>query len=180
MSDFPGGFTGTPVVISPFHLESLGINGSWHSAFSIAAGASSTWPVANTAIYIPFYTPVEITVVKIAWFNGATASGNLDVGIYDAVGSRLVSSGSTAQSGTSTDQAADIADTTLPQGRYYMAMSMNGTTATINRVQPTIMGAQAMGIRGQTSAFALPSPATFGAPANNFLPLMWLTTRTVI
>jgi hypothetical protein len=53
--------------------------------------------------------------------NGATASGNMDVGIYDYAGTRLVSSGSTAQSGTSAFQDFDITDTLLGPGIFYLA-----------------------------------------------------------
>jgi hypothetical protein len=121
---------------------------------------------------MPFWIEDVVTATKIWWQNGATASGNLDVGIYDENGNLLVSIGTTGQTGTSTIQQADITDTTLSRGYYYLAMAMNGTTGTALRYSPTTNLQQMMGVLEQASAFVLPSTATFAKAARSYIPVM--------
>ena len=64
------------------------------------------------------------------WASNATTgipNDNIDVGIYSADGTRIVSAGSTAQSGTEIAQNFAIADTLIGPGDFYLAMVMNGT-----------------------------------------------------
>ena len=77
------------------------------------APASATWPSANLAIACPIYIDSYGTVVKLWTANGATASGNFDIGLYDESFNKLVSIGATAQSGTSTIQT---------RARYFLFM----------------------------------------------------------
>src|SRR5574343_386960 len=84
-------------------ISSYGPNslGAVFLAVQASALASATWSSANRALYSPFRLGCTINVTDMFVANGSTASGNLDLGIYDERGTRLVSSGSTAQSGTS-------------------------------------------------------------------------------
>jgi hypothetical protein len=163
-------------VISP---ASPGMGGAEMNGMGFTPG-SNTWPTANKAIYIPFPVRFPITVVKLFVENGTTVSGNIDVGIYDRGGARLVSSGSTAQSGTSAIQSFDITDTTLNPGLYYLAVAMDNTTAHLLRWGTSSAIPRAMGVMEQTSAFALPSTATFAALSSSYIPFVAATLRTTI
>lgn len=106
--------------------------------------ASTAWTTTNMGVYVPFTVNRKATVKKLYHFNGAVASGNLDVGIYgaDADGlpaARKVSSGPTAQSGTSAWQEFDVTDTDLAPGLYYLAAVMDGTTGTAVSLATTLL-----------------------------------------
>lgn len=161
------------------HVYSAGALGS--EARSGATNSSGVWPAANRAIYIPFRVETTVTAYQIAWENGAAVSGNLDVGIYDEIGNRLVSKGSTAQAGTTTIQAADITDTVLGPGLYYMAMCVDNTTAAVIRGAPQAAWLQMAGVQQQAvGAVTLPNPATFANPASAYLPNMCVALRSTI
>lgn len=164
------------LVIGSYSPESVG---SENEALNINTSTPVAWPVANRAIYVPFLVFQPLTAVKM--FTGVgTASGNLDVGIYDSQQNRLVSSGSTAVVGTNAIQIVDIADTLLSPGLFYFALALDNTTATINATAPAVALASAMGVLSQSSAFALPATATFAAAQDAFVPAVGLTTRTTV
>lgn len=121
-------------------------------------------------------------VVAQLWvMNGATASGNLNLGLYDIAGTRLVVSGSTAQSGTSAVQLTNVTDTSVGAGVYYVALVMDGTTGTAFRFAPPTAGLCAcIGIAQQASAFSLPATATFASAANAYVPLVGITDRSTM
>lgn len=134
--------------------------------------ASAVWPSGSLAIYIPFAVVVPITITQLFWHNGATASGNVDMGIYDAAGTKLTSTGSTAQGTVSVLQLVNITDIVIGPGCFYFALAMDNTTGTMFR---TTLGAllelqRGLGMAQQASAFALPATATFAALANNYAP----------
>lgn len=166
-------------IITPFSVESIAVYGQ--ATIGTAATSVGAWPTANAAIFIPFRVGQPITIVKITWQNGATASGNVDVGIYDSEGNRLVSSGSTAQTGTAALQTVDISDVTLNNGLYYMAMVMDNTTGTVRRtISIPAVWAQALGVYSQAAAFALPSTAAFAGTTLAFVPMMMLTSKVLV
>src|SRR5262245_63973904 len=88
--------------------------------------ASAAWPLANLAIYVPFYVRETLTVYEAGIGTGATAGGNYDIGIYDLAGTRLVSSGTQGRT-ASTWEVAPLTDTELTPGWYYAAMSADST-----------------------------------------------------
>jgi hypothetical protein len=139
---------------------------------------SGAWPAANRAIYLPFAVDETVIIDKLGVFNGSTASGNLDLGIYSATTlAKLVSSGSTAQSGTNTLQALTVTDTTLAPGCYFLACAMNGTTGTALRYAMTgsnIQYWECAGMRQEASAFALPATATPSNLGNDYVPFLAL------
>lgn len=133
---------------------------------------SATWPVANLAVFAPIriYKPISITQLLFA--NGSTISGNLDVGVYTLDGTRIVSTGSQAQSGSGSVMLFSITATLLGIGTYYIASAMDNTTGTSTRSTATL-GAlmwKAAGLAEMTSAFPLPATATLATAANNYLP----------
>jgi hypothetical protein len=165
------------LVISTASFASLGIE----QRCAAVGAASATWPTANKAIFVPFILARSFTVVQIGFFNGSAVSGNVDVGIYDEAGTRLVSSGSTAQSGTDAVQAFNTTDITLGPGRYYMAAAMDNTTGTNTSAAVTAPKPSMYGVMSQTSAFALPSTATFVIDvAGAYVPHMCICAETVL
>lgn len=161
------------VTITPFSIESIGL--------SMGSPASGAYPASNRAIYIPFRIEIDITVAKLFCLNGATASGNIDMGIYRGNGERVITTDSIAQVGTNVIQEFGIADTKLAPGSYYLAVAMDNTTGTLFRVQTgNLQQLRPTGVAQQAAAFALPSSFTLAAIASNYLPIIGLTTRTVI
>jgi hypothetical protein len=154
----------------------------------ISAGVSSNvWPSANRAIYVPIYFDRPMLITKLFVQNGATSTGNLDVGIYDstgasnAPGARLASSGSTAQGTVSTVQEFDITDLQVGRGVYYAAMAGSSGTATywsqtFNVV--TYMGM--LGCLQEATALPLPATATAVACTTAYLPMIGIAFRTLV
>ena len=149
-------------------------------AVRLASAASAAFPTTNQAFFMPLFMGAPITIAQLFVWNGATVSGNVDVGVYAEDGTRLVSSGSTAQAGTSVLQVFDVTDTVIGPGNYYLALACDNTTATITRVTVALSVARLHGNLTQASAFPLPTLATFATVAGGFTPIMGFTPRTVI
>ncbi len=148
-----------------------------NSAVGLAA-----WPAANRALYVPFVVESPMVAVQMAWENGATVAGNVDVGIYDLAGRLLVSKGSTLMTGASVVQAVAITATLLNPGEYYMAMCSSSATATFARITGSSpQGGRAAGQLQQALAgVTLPGLATFATLAAAYVPMLAITTTTVI
>lgn len=163
--------------IGSFSSESLGRELTCMGTIS----TSFAWPTANLGLFVPVEIYSSLTVVKMSVANGTAVSGNIDVGIYDMNGNRIVSAGSTAQTGTSVIQTFDITDTLLQAGLYYMALSADNTTSTFGGWSGLAAGdGQAMGLFQMASALALPNPATFASYAQTVCPLMAMHQRTTV
>lgn len=144
-----------PATVTAWSLESLMAG---NAIAGIDTATSGTWPVANKAVFYPFVLAEPGIVTGFFLLNGATVSGNVDMGLYLPNGTRLVSAGSTAQSGTSVIQIFNTTDMLLGPGLYYWALALDNTTGTTVRVAA---GGRGNGIYQQTTAFPLPSSATF-------------------
>lgn len=143
--------------------------------------ASAIWITANQAIFLPFNVGRRTTYNKIIWMNGATVSGNIDVGIYDIAGAKLASSGSTAQSGTSAPQVITITNgLLLNPGRYFLAICMDNTTGTLVRVAPNPTSMRAAGCRQRATSFVLPADASSfaGFTQSGYMPLISILEGT--
>lgn len=149
---------------------------------TLSGAASAVWTAANRAIYVPFWLPVRLLVTQLFSWTGATASGNIDVGLYSASGAKLVSSGSTAQSASvNVLQAFNIADIALAPGTYYFAVAMDNTTGTVFRINPNANIQRGTGMFLQETAFPLPTAATFASFGTvNYIPIVGLTTRSFL
>lgn len=163
---------GPVITIHTFSPWSVG------SYFPGATLASATWPSGSRAFYIPFRLPFPFVITQAFWENGAAVSGNVDIGIYDAAGTRLRSSGSIAQVNVSVIQSVDLTDLTIDGGVFYLALAVDNTTGTMLRSGAANM--PATGMASQNAAFPLPATATFAAMANAYLPLCGVTGRAVI
>ena len=146
------------------------------TVFTVTEGvvlASAAWITTNLALYLPFIVRHQLTVKQFRLLNGATVSGNVDLGIYSSTiegipSARQVSTGSTAQAGTNGIQSVNIAATSLSPGLYYMAVALDNLTGTVasfvvddsanhsnfDRINTVD------GVFQEASAFPLPSTAT--------------------
>lgn len=159
-------------LISP---ESIAYDAYRLSAVAFAPNGTA-WPSANLAIAYPISLGVATRVRKFGWLNGGTASGNIDVGLYTAAGTRIASTGSTAQAGTNTIQHIDVSDFDLAPGLYYLAMAMDNTTGTNQAMATwTTAVARMVGVVEMASAFPLPTTFTPATPSNNYVPFCWAT-----
>lgn len=144
--------------IDPRHPLSIGGGCS-----GLGTLASAAWATANKAFYIPFRVPFRVQTSAMGIWNGGTVSGNFDLGIYTEDGRRLVSSGSTAQSGANARQTVNVS-VSLDAGTYYMGIVFDNTTATLLQYPLGITHLpRFLGCVEQASAFVLPATATFAA-----------------
>ena len=139
---------------------------------AVTMGASA-WGTANVAIHMPFIVRHSFPIKQLRLVNGAAVSGNLDLGVYDSdaeglARTLLVSTGSTAQSGTTDVQLVNVSTNILSAGLYYMASVLdNGTGEVFGpslRLQTNLSSADSIntmdGVFQEASAFPLPATAT--------------------
>ena len=164
------------ITITPWSYQSIGTE----LRMTAQSPSEQNYVTANRVVFVPFRVPEAVTVTKMFWGNGSAVAGNLDAGIYDEVGTRLVSTGSTLQAGTARLQVVDVTDTTLARGVYYLAMlsDTSGATQKVLAALPAAGIPQSLGLLQQASV-TLPlatnaSPATFAKYASAFVPLVGL------
>lgn len=157
------------------HTYSLncGVGSSIYTG-SITAAA---WPATNKAIFVPFTIDTYVTAYQMAFIVG-TQSGSYDIGLYDELGNRLVRTGTTVP--VAGFAAADITDTTLGPGTYFMALNIDNTTATVIQISPDLQTQRVLGVQEQAvGALTLPDPATFANPSttNQIVPQLAVYIR---
>jgi len=141
-----GGFTQKVVNVSFF-----GMTGNGSSGGAIAS---------NDGFYMPIDVLGDMTITKISFYI-QTSSGNIDVGLYNSSGSKLVSSGSVSSPGTGVQTIA-VGSTAITSGQHYLALAVDNTTFKWGQTT----GADTMATRmmqRETSDFPLPSSFTVGA-----------------
>jgi len=153
-----------PTVISTASRESIGQN------FVRSNPGSGTWPANNRALFVPIVLPGPVRVKRLFAVNGAAASGNIDMGLYRQDGVKIITAGSTMQTGTNQPQFFNITDTDLAPGRYYLAIALSSTVGTNYRWNFPLGLMQLTGLAQMASAFALPDPITFTQAANAYMP----------
>jgi hypothetical protein len=126
---------------------------------------------------MPVTLPWPYPVNRVFWANGTTVTSNVDFGIYTPSGTRIYSTGSTAQSGASAPQF--VTPTTpfiLSPGRYLFAVNCDGTTNRLAGFLPTAVAAALSGMLTQAvGAVTLPNPATFATFSNVGIVLCGIT-----
>jgi hypothetical protein len=129
---------------------------------------------ANTAFYTQVQVNTTITAYQMAWINGATLSGTVDVGIYSDANVRLVSSAPQTQAGVSTVQAFDIADTVLTPGTYFLALASSSATATFRNSNINANVLRACGVYQQAglTSGTLPNPSVPATMGSATLPVL--------
>lgn len=133
---------------------------------------------ANLAYLSRFRLSKAATISAVSYFVG-TASGNVDVGVYEFDGTnyvRLGSSGSTAASGSSAVQTINLtASVNLRPGKdYWLALAADNGTITILRQGGTVVlafGNRTL-FKSSLSPFAL--PATISSPSTTSTTVPWL------
>lgn len=124
----PDGLVSRPL---PLHITSVGrFNTLTNIAGMTAEGnfASATWPANNRAIYIPIFMPARFTVARFFVANGTAVSGTFDIGLFNYEGEKLISTGSTAQAGTSVVQYVGVTDQSFPAGNYFLGIVLSTTS----------------------------------------------------
>ena len=167
--------------VSPWATNSIGtIVLSW--GFVISAPATLVYPAANLAIFIPFRSRYPFLCANAFWNNGTLGTvSNIDVGVYSKDGTRLWSTGSTAQSGASVIQSVDITDKKIGAGMYYIAIACDNAAGQLFASTFTNASLDTLaGIRQQSTAFPLPAVATLGDCTQTYLPLFGFTPRSVV
>lgn len=176
-----------PPVLSTFHLDCMGakqITGV--GTGSLMSAASAVFPLANSAVLHPFKLCDWATAYQLLLHIGATTSGNVDIGIYDSQGNRIVSSGSTAAGIINTLQQFNIADTVLSPGDYFLAVGCDNITCTMFRdssndefLLPRSALYQITGLTGPTLPATI-TPAIFTLTATTYLIVAGIQFRSVL
>jgi hypothetical protein len=152
-------------------------------ALQTAVDNIEAWGTANRATYVPVRVSRRVIVRKLAVGTGTTGTNNLDIGLYDAAGTRLVSTGPQAKGTTLQMQTFDVTDTTIGPGLYYLALNSAGTTDTFFGALGMALGCVAgLGLRSEAvGAVTLPATATWVvANALQTVPLISALTVTEV
>lgn len=136
--------------------------------FNAAGTNSSPTRTANAGYFFPIYVEKQIALTRLWVFNGSAVSGNLDIALYNSAGTRVVSTGSTAQSGTSSVQKVTVSYT-LDPGFYWIGVALDNATGTFRQIgsQP----ANSMGAFTATSSF--PLPASLPTPTSSITSVVY-------
>jgi len=145
-------------------------HGSSPDAINSPTTAGGAWPQANRALFVPWYVQRPVVVTALQAYVTTSAAGNLDLGVYDANGVLLVSTGSTAIA-TAGVQKVAVSPASIPAGKHYLAMSCSTTSAQLLR-EATQPWTFLTGVRQMAAAAPLPATATFAAPASNYSPVI--------
>lgn len=143
------------------------------------APTATTWGTADRAVFMPFRLVHPVIICKLGWFNGTNTTGDADAGIYSRAGTRIVSTGQTARSGSPALQLVDTADVCLPPGLYYAALNVaHGSGSIVATGVQSAVRAETIGFAIQTSAFPLPDAATFATSNTSVTPVVLAALRT--
>src|SRR5690349_9987725 len=94
-----------PLFINSFSFRWSGIQSTVTFGGLTSSFASAAWPSANLAIYVPISIRYAYQVNRVFWYNGGTASGNVDLAIYNDSLSRLWSVAVDTNSGSAVAQS---------------------------------------------------------------------------
>jgi hypothetical protein len=126
---------------------------------SATSSYTAQTPAATEVYLAEAYNPAPCIATGVANLNSGTISGNVKVGLYNAAGTLLATSASTAMSGTTTFQLVPFtAALIVYPGTYYIATFYDNATV---RPQAFTTGAFGAGkLSGQTYATGFPATAT--------------------
>lgn len=145
--------------------------------------ASATYPAVNRAYYHRITVPSPITIYKLFWLNGATAStNNFQVGLYaddgtSKPGAAVLRGTSTLASGANVCQYDNVTDTTIGAGVYWMAIWGSGTTATLFGASLVVTTPAYVYLESSLAA-GLPTTATPASANAGRLHVFGLVTRS--
>jgi hypothetical protein len=138
---------------------------------SVATDGTDTTPATGTQFVTSIFTPTRITVTNVNYLIGSVGgTDRVYAVLYSSTGAVLGNS-TLAAAGTVVGTAANIqtlaltTPVTIPAGRFFIGISMNGATARIRTVpahcQVGILGATVS--QTHATVAAITPPATFTA-----------------
>jgi hypothetical protein len=140
-----------------------------------AAPASSAM-VTDQAYIVRVVLPTPTIIRRFFWANGATAStDNVQVGIYNNDLTSFLRGTATLSATASVLQFDNVTDTYISAGRYWLAIVLTGTTATLQRHSNVATHGSGLYLM----AAARPLPATLVPAASSgtgVLPLFGFTS----
>lgn len=162
MPDWPApvGFWPTPTILTNVGGNAAGGLSDrlyWGNA---VMNTSTAWLLANLGLFYPVVLARPFFVNQMAWHNGAIITSNVDVGIYDLSGNRIVSHGGGAQTGASTIEIRNVTDTWLEPGTYFLALSCSTNTGTFLANVAANYNWRTHGVCEATAVYPLPSTVT--------------------
>lgn len=141
-------------------------------SYPLAAGGTAATLAANTAYLAKVRVSRPVRITQMSYLVG-TASGNVDLGVYQSNGTtltRMGSTGSTAAAGSSVIQTIALTATVWinPGVDYYLGIAPDNGTVSIGRVTPnsvvTTLGRRAVSI---ATSFPLPATITLSSTAGS-------------
>lgn len=167
-------------IIHSLGADALGLTGAWIPDSGTLG--SGSWQTANGAFYVPFNILENTTAYQAFWYNGGTVSGNICVAILSETGTRLITTGSTAQATINVIQTVDWTDTALAPGNYWLGLAVDNTTSQfvlaggMNKWTSSLCG-----VKAETSAFPIPSSANLsGHPTVSQMPIFGFYGETIV
>lgn len=144
---------------------------------NVSPAAGAVW-TANLGIFVPHEFDQPIVIIQIH-IEVTTQVGNVDCGVYDEAGNRIVANGAVAV-GAAGVQTFNIADTTIAPGRYLIGISFSGAAA-IKECTPlwaaTAVGGTLVGVKQNAAAHPLPATVALSATTRLTIPLFSLETQ---
>jgi hypothetical protein len=151
--------------LPPVHGHSAEVSSTYYGVLPGFDRASMTtvgaWPSANLAIYIPIGLPRRVIVRTLYFASGTTGTGNVAMGLYLPSGVAVVGPATAAKGTSAIVQVIDVTDAAVGPGLYYLGLSCSNATDTFYRSASSAPLPAAGGILVETSAYPLPSTATF-------------------
>ena len=184
MGDWTADAEGSLTTIATYTDDSCAGGFIMSVAYNQAGAGSSAWGTANLIGYYPFLCITPFLVQRVFWGNGATVSGNVDVGVYNTDGVLLLNAGSTAQATINVAQSVALGTPyLLTPDLYYFGVAASSATATFvgsGVGTPDFM--QHFGMGQQSAAPPLPATWTFASASTSTLivPYAGVTNRTLI
>lgn len=161
-------------------ISTLGPAGPVAGTANISPG-SATWVAANRIIYTPLRLSEPYLVRRLWLMNGTAVSGNIDIALMAADGTRLLAAGLTAQAGTTAIQTVAVTATWIGAGLYYLAVMLDNVTGTVWRtasiLQPRLCGFTQEAV---AAGNPIPAVATFATNTTLFVPVAGLSSRDLV
>jgi hypothetical protein len=149
---------------------------------------STTHPANNLSLFVPFRLLTAMPVKQAWWMQGATAAGNVDVGVYTLDARLLFSGGAVAQSVAGAGAIGSVTFSTAPvltPGAYYLALAASLATGTFYHLPALLAGVAAWKMLGLAQAAAnmpladSPTLATFVGAGTPRVPYFGLCSESV-